>query len=52
MKQFSVDIRTDYLDGKLSAVGGFTVKPVLNWVNVCSPQHTSDTSMNYDLFLN
>ena len=27
-------------------------KPVLNWVNVCSPEHTSDTSTNYDLFLN
>ena len=29
-----------------------TVKPVLNWANVCSPEHTSDTSTNYDLFLN
>ena len=28
------------------------VKPVLNWVNVCSPEHTSDTSTNYDSFLN
>ena len=28
------------------------VKPVLNWANVCSPEHTSDTSMNYDSFLN
>ena len=27
-------------------------KPVLNWANVCSPEHTSDTSTNYDLFLN
>ena len=29
-----------------------TVKPVLNWANVCSPKHTSDTSTNYDLFFN
>ena len=29
-----------------------SIKPVLNWVNVCSPEHTSDTSMNYDSFLN
>ena len=28
------------------------LKPVLNWANVCSPEHTSDTSTNYDLFLN
>ena len=28
------------------------LKPVLNWVNVCSPEHTSDTSTNYDSFLN
>ena len=28
------------------------VKPVLNWTNVCSPEHTSDTSTNYDSFLN
>ena len=28
------------------------IKPVLNWTNVCSPEHTSDTSMNYDSFLN
>ena len=33
--------------------GRFTwVKPVLNWANVCSPEHTSDTSTNYDSFLN
>ena len=29
-----------------------TLKPVLNWANVCSPEHTSDTSTNYDSFLN
>ena len=29
-----------------------TLKPVLNWTNVCSPEHTSDTSTNYDSFLN
>ena len=29
-----------------------TVKPVLNRANVCSPEHTSDTSTNYDSFLN
>ena len=27
------------------------LKPVLNWANVCSPEHTSDTSTNYDSFL-
>ena len=30
----------------------FFLKPVLNWANVCSPEHTLDTSTNYDLFLN
>ena len=29
-----------------------SLKPVLNWANVCSPEHTSDTSKNYDSFLN
>ena len=29
-----------------------SLKPVLDWANVCSPEHTSDTSMNYDSFLN
>ena len=28
------------------------VEPVLNWANVRSPEHTSDTSTNYDSFLN
>ena len=28
------------------------LKPVLNWVNVCSPEHTLDTLTNYDSFLN
>ena len=28
------------------------LKPVLNWANVCSPEHTSDTSTNYDSFPN
>ena len=28
------------------------LKPVLKWANVCSPEHTSDTSTNYDSFLN
>ena len=28
------------------------LKPVLNWTNVCLPEHTSDTSTNYDSFLN
>ena len=27
------------------------LKPVLNWVHVCSPEHISDTSTNYDSFL-
>ena len=29
-----------------------SLKPVLNWAHVCSPEHTSDTSTNYDSFLN
>ena len=29
-----------------------SLNPVLNWANVCSPEHTSDTSTNYDSFLN
>ena len=28
------------------------MQPVLNWANVCSPEHTSDTSTNYDSFFN
>ena len=32
--------------------GRVYLKPVLNWANVCSPEHTSDTSTNYDSFLN
>ena len=28
------------------------IKPVLNWANICSPEHASDTSTNYDSFLN
>ena len=32
--------------------GGDSVKPVLNWANVCSPEDTSDTSTNYDSFFN
>ena len=28
------------------------LKPVLNWANVSSPEHTSDTSTNNDSFLN
>ena len=31
---------------------GTKLKPVLNWSNVCLPEHTSDTSTNYDSFLN
>ena len=33
-------------------VASCALKPVLNWANVCSPEHTSDTSTNYDSFLN
>ena len=33
-------------------LGRLNLKPVLNWANVCSPEHTSDTSTNYDSFLN
>ena len=32
--------------------GWESVNPVLNWANVCSPEHTSDTSTNYNSFLN
>ena len=32
--------------------GSFGLKPVFNWANVCSHEHTSDTSTNYDSFLN
>ena len=28
------------------------LKPVLNWANICLPEHTSDTLTNYDSFLN
>ena len=36
----------------LRTVHTYSIKPVLNWANVCSPEHTSDTSTNYDSFLN
>ena len=36
----------------LHSVPSSCLKPVLNWANVCSPEHTSDTSTNYDSFLN
>ena len=29
----------------------YRIKPVLNWAHVCLPEHTSDTSTNYDSFL-
>ena len=35
-----------------SRPGLSVLKPVLNWANVCSPEHTSETSTNYDSFLN
>ena len=41
-----------YIRYCLSCQGPECVKPVLNWANVCSPEHTSDTSTNYDSFLN
>ena len=31
---------------------GLAVNPFLNWANVCSPEQTSDTSTDYDSFLN
>ena len=40
------------LQNKLQALVYDIHKPVLNWANVCSPEHTSDTSINYDSFLN
>ena len=36
----------------MSLEAPLALKPVLNWANVCSPKHTSDTSTNYDSFLN
>ena len=35
-----------------SRPGLSVLKPVHNWANVCSPEHTSETSTNYDSFLN
>ena len=32
--------------------GGECIKPVLNWANVCSPEHSSGYSSNYTSFLN
>ena len=40
------------LDSQLLSENLPSLKPVLNWTNVCSPEHTSDTLMNYDSFLN
>ena len=37
---------------EVAVLGSPSLKPVLNWANVCSPEHTSDTSTNYDSFLN
>ena len=34
------------------SVVDYCLKPVLNWASVCSPEHTSDSSTNYDSFLN
>ena len=36
----------------ISLMVSVDVEPVLNWANVCSPEQTSDTSTNYDSFLN
>ena len=37
---------------EVSVLGFPSLKPVLNWANVCSPnKHTSDSSTNYDRFL-
>ena len=40
-----------FLISGLLAISYPLVKPVLNWANVSSPEHTSDTSTNYDSFL-
>ena len=40
--------RRGYSVGRLTSGGVLS----LNWTNVCSPEHTSDTSTNYDSFLN
>ena len=34
------------------ATQNMRLKPVLNLANVCSPEHTSDISTNYDSLLN
>ena len=39
-----------YTDPIMKSLG--FVKPVLNWANVCSPDHAPDTSTNYGSFLN
>jgi len=41
-----------FSDPALGAQTFTLLKPVLNWANVCSPEHTSDTSTNYESFLN
>ena len=42
----------DPIKGVGGGRGRLYLKPVLNWANVCSPEHTSDTSTSYDSFLN
>ena len=37
---------------KAASDGSLSFKLVLNWANVCSPEHALDTSTNYDSFLN
>ena len=46
------DAGSSHQSGKGSPSSADSLKPILNWTNVCSPEHTSDTSTNYDSFLN
>ena len=46
------DIVQELCESRGGRPGLSVLKPVLNWANVCSPEQTSDTSTNYDSFLN
>ena len=46
------EVKGDPTRNRAEALLLTSLKPVLNWTNVCSPEHTSDTSTNYDSFLN
>ena len=41
-----IDIVQELCESRGGRPGLSVLKPVLNWTNVCSPEHTSDTSTN------